>query len=139
MRTTADVLVYVDTSALVKLVVAEAETTALVAALTGSELVTSALVRTELRRAVLRLGLEDGSARADEVLARVAQLLIDDDVLDRAGALPPPAMRSLDALHVAAAVGLGDRLDGLVTYDVRMSAAARDFGLSVSSPGAGSR
>ena len=128
-------LLYLDTSALVKLVVREDETAALLAALAGAELVTSALARTELARAVTRAGVGSRQARADQVLARTAQLVIDDGTLDRAGTLLPPALRSLDAVHVAAALGLADRLDGLITYDVRMAAAARAHGLTVRSPG----
>jgi len=129
------VLLYLDTSALVKLVVREDETAALLAALAGAELVTSALARTEIARAVTRAGVGSRQARADQVLARTAQLVIDDGTLDRAGTLLPPALRSLDAIHVAAALGLADRLDGLITYDVRMAAAARAHGLTVRSPG----
>lgn len=128
-------LLYLDTSALVKLVVREDETAALLAALAGAELVTSALARTEIARAVTRAGVGSRQARADQVLARTAQLVIDDGTLDRAGTLLPPALRSLDAIHVAAALGLADRLDGLITYDVRMAAAARAHGLTVRSPG----
>jgi len=129
------VLLYLDTSALVKLVVREDETAALLAALAGAELVTSALARTEIARAVTRAGVGSRQARADQVLARTAQLVIDDGTLDHAGTLLPPALRSLDAIHVAAALGLADRLDGLITYDVRMAAAARAHGLTVRSPG----
>lgn len=128
-------IAYLDTSALVKLVVAEPESGALIAALSGVEVVTSALARTELHRAVARSGLRDGSNRVDDVMARVAQLVVDDEVLDRAGVLVPPEMRSLDAIHVASAIGLVDRLDVLITYDARMSAAAKGHGLSVWAPG----
>jgi len=129
------VLLYLDTPALVKLVVREDETAALLAALAGAELVTSALARTEIARAVTRAGVGSRQARADQVLARTAQLVIDDGTLDHAGTLLPPALRSLDAIHVAAALGLADRMEGLITYDVRMAAAARAHGLTVRSPG----
>ena len=66
---------------------------------------------------------------------RLTQLVVNDEILDRAAALAPPEMRSLDAIHVASAVGLGDRLDIVITYDNRMSAAARLHGLDVIAPG----
>ena len=128
-------LLYLDTSALAKLVVAEPETDALMAELRDADVVTSALARTELRRAVLRVGDIALDKRTAAVLASVDQLVIDDEVLDRAAGLPPPSMRSLDALHVASAVGIGDRLDGLVTYDQRMATAASALGVRVLSPG----
>jgi len=129
------VLLYCDSSALAKLVLAEAESIALAAELRGADVVTSALARTELRRAVLRAGVAGLDRRVELVLGRVSQLALDDEVIDRASSLSPPAMRSLDALHVASALGLGDLLDGLVTYDVRMAAAAEGHGIRVLSPG----
>lgn len=128
-------LLYCDTSALAKLVVAEPETDALLAELRDADLVTSALARTELRRAVRRLDDPEMDGRAVVVLAGVAQIVVDDDVLDRAATLGPPSMRSLDAVHLACALGLGDRLAGLVTYDKRMATAARAHGARVLSPG----
>lgn len=129
-------LLYCDTSALAKLVLAEAESSALLDELSGADVVTSALARTELRRAVGRAGLAGLEERLELVVANVSQLPLDDEVLDRAASLSPPSMRSLDALHVASVLGLGQLLDGLVTYDVRMSAAAAEHGVRVLSPGA---
>jgi len=129
------VLAYLDTSALVKLLVAEAETAALTAALEGADLVTSALARVELRRAVARHPDPEAPSRVDAALATLAQVSPGSELLDQAGRLEPASMRSLDAVHVATALMLGDRLDHLVTYDLRMADAARSHGLAVRAPG----
>jgi predicted nucleic acid-binding protein len=55
-------------------------------------------------------------------------------LLDRAGALEPPTLRTLDAIHVASALALGDELEAIVTYDVRMAAAAEGLGLPLAAP-----
>ena len=91
----------------------------------------SALVRTELRRAALRLdaGLLPG---VEAVLDRLHLLRVDDEVLDLAGRLAPATLRSLDALHVAAALRTG--ADVLVTYDAQMADAARAAGVSAVAP-----
>jgi predicted nucleic acid-binding protein len=59
---------------------------------------------------------------------------VDRDVLDRGGTLTPPDLRSLDAIHLAAALSLEDDLGELVSYDTRLTAAAQAHGISVSSP-----
>jgi predicted nucleic acid-binding protein len=128
------------------LVIEEIETKALrdfLAAHERDRTVTSALVRTELRRAVLRLSdrqeldadQEVAAIREVEVLLRRVDLVrIGADVLDRAGCLPPPPLRSLDAIHLATALALGPRLDAVVVYGSRLAAAARDAGLRVEAP-----
>lgn len=113
----------------------EAESIDLRVALHGLRLVSSELTVTELRRAVVRRAPVP-VRRADQVLAAVALLPLDRRLLEAAGALPPPALRTLDALHLGAALGLGPRLDVLVTYDHRLRDAAAVAGLPVASPGA---
>lgn len=121
-----------DTSALAKLVVEEDGTAELLAWLRGEVVASaSALVRTELRRAALRLDPVLLPV-ADTVIARLHLLRIDDEVLDLAGRLLPGALPSLDALHVATALRAG--ADVLVTYDARMSAAATGAGVTVLAP-----
>lgn len=121
-----------DTSALVKLVVREDRTPQLMSWLAADVVpAASALVRTELRRAAHRLDVELLPA-VEQVLGRVHLLRVDDDVLDTAGGLPPPALRTLDALHVATAVRAG--VDVLVTYDRRMAEAAAAAGVPVAAP-----
>jgi len=113
--------------------VAEPETAALRDVLRGETVVACELVRTELRRAVLRAAPERMAA-AEAVLARLTLVRLDRELLDAAGRLGPPRLRTLDAIHVQAALILGDQLDALVTYDARQAGAARAVGLEVVSP-----
>ena len=128
-------MIYLDTSALVKLVRAEAETDELVAWLGDrTDLVTSSLTRVELMRAVR----EDGEAekrQAAAILVELDQVPMTFDLLDAAGALPQP-VRSLDAIHLASAMRLRDVLDTFVAYDKRLLAAADEVGLLTVAPGA---
>jgi predicted nucleic acid-binding protein len=125
---------YVDSSAIVKLAVAEPESRALRRHLRGRQpLVTSALARTEVARALLPLG-EDAVARGEQVLARLQVLRLNDRVLKAAGRLQPTELRSLDAIHLASAMQLEPSLRGMVTYDSRMADAARAIGWQVKSP-----
>jgi predicted nucleic acid-binding protein len=126
-------LTYLDSSALVKLAVREPESAALVRFLRGkTELVASALARTEVARALLPLGAA-ASARGREVLERVELVRVNDRVLALAGTLLPPELRSLDAIHLATAELVG-RVRVIVTYDDRMAAAARTMRWKVASP-----
>jgi uncharacterized protein len=129
-------VVYLDSSALVKLVIAEAESAALQAWIQPSMTLSScALARTEVMRAVRDAG--DGAiGRARDVLQGLDLIRLDDGLLEAAGLIGLPTLRSLDAVHLAAAVTLGDDLATLVTYEQRMAEGARALGLSVASPGA---
>ena len=125
---------YVDSSALVKLAVREPESTALRRYLgLHRPLLSSALVRTEVVRALLPLGAE-AVRRGREVLGRVDLLRINDRILNAAGLLAPPELRSLDAIHLASAEELGGDLRGFVTYDERLAAAAAGRGFRVIRP-----
>lgn len=126
---------YLDTSALVKLVVAEAESAALRTWLLASERepVTSDLARTELLRAVRRLA-PDRAVAAHEVLEAMTVLTLSTETFESAGRLDPPALRALDALHLAAALELGDDLNGIVVYDERLAEAANGYGIRAISP-----
>lgn len=127
---------YLDTSALVKLVVAETETPALLTWLKQQDtsLVSSDLARAELVRAVRRSAPER-MVRAREVLDSITLLTVTSDVFEAAGRLDPPMLRTLDAVHLAAALGLGDDLESIVTYDERLAAAAQANGVAVRAPG----
>jgi predicted nucleic acid-binding protein len=72
--------------------------------------------------------------RATDVLDRIALLALDRRVVDRAAALHPPALRSIDAIHLATALSVAEDLDGLVTYDERLAAAARRARIEVWGP-----
>jgi len=125
---------YVDSSALVKLAVREAESAALRRCLRRRRpLVSSALARTEVVRALLPFGSE-AVRRGKEVLARVDLLRVNDRVLDAAGLLAPADLRSLDAIHLASAEQLGTDLGNFVTYDERLATAAAGRGLRVIQP-----
>ncbi len=126
---------YVDSSALVKLVVAEPETAAFRAWLdeSGRELVACDLARTELMRAVRR-AMPDRVLQARGVLDALTLLHVTPAVFEDAGRLDPSGLRSLDAIHLAAALDLGDDLDGLITYDDRLADAAVSQGIAVLAP-----
>ena len=128
--------IYLDSSALVKLVVAEPESDALRRFLKRNpERVTSSLARVELLRAVRAQG-DLAIKHALRVLARVRMLRVDDGVLEAAASLDPRVLRSLDAIHIASARELGSDLESLVTYDRRMSEASTMLGMPVRAPGA---
>jgi predicted nucleic acid-binding protein len=130
----ADKATYLDSSALVKLAVREAESLALRRYLRRRRpLVASALARTEVVRALMPLGPQ-AIRRGHDVLARVDLVRVNDRVLDAAGALPPVELRSLDAIHLATAQQLGADLARIVTYDDRMATAAGQLGLTVARP-----
>jgi predicted nucleic acid-binding protein len=125
---------YLDSSAIVKLVLAEAETPALVRYLRRRQpLVSSALARTEVRRAALVNG-ERVLARADRILEGLEFVRVSDWVLRAAGTLPPMSIRSLDAIHLATALQLGPDLGRVVAYDDRLLDAARANGLRTAQP-----
>lgn len=125
---------YLDASAIVKLVVREPESRALRRYLGRRRpLVSSALARTEVLRALLSSG-EMAVRRGRETLTRMDLIRVNDRILGAAGALLPPEIRSLDAIHLATAQELGEELGQLVTYDERMATAARNVGLRVADP-----
>ena len=126
---------YVETSAAAKLVLDEPESDALDAWLQAQEErpVTSDLTRTELLRATRRF-LPDRMGEARQVLANLAILSLPRRVFDQAALLDPPALRTLDALHLTAALELGDELDGIVTYDDRLADAAGRLGIPAIAP-----
>jgi uncharacterized protein len=125
---------YLDSSALVKLAIEEPESRALRAHLRRRKvLVSSALSRTEVLRALLLEG-DEGMARGRAVLARVELIRVNDRVLNAAGSLQPPDVRSLDAVHLATAKQLGSDLGQVISYDERMVEAAKRLGLRTASP-----
>jgi len=133
-------LFYADASALVKLVRDEPGSGALRAFLAEADLVSCELVLTEVPRAIRRAAARDPrlpldvlAERAVELLDALALLPLDRGLLAAAGALAEPALRALDAIHVAAAVDLSP-LDAFVSYDERQAAAARLAGLRTVQP-----
>lgn len=126
---------YLDTSALVKLVVAEPETDALLRWLeeTDADWVSSDLARVELVRAVRRAA-PDRLVRSREVLDAITLLDVTSQLFDEASRIDPPALRTLDAVHLAVALDLGDDLESIVTYDERLREAAAGNGVPTTSP-----
>jgi uncharacterized protein len=95
--------------------------------------VASAIVEVEVVRAVRRAAPEL-TALAQNVVSQITVVEPTEAIRERAALLEPATLRSLDALHLATALEIGDELDGLVTYDGRMSAVAETFGLVVLAP-----
>lgn len=90
------------------------------------------LARVEVVRAVRDHG-PDAAARARLALAGLRLVALDEGLLEAAALLPAP-VRTLDAIHLAAALSLGDELSAVITYDERMARAARELGLEVVTP-----
>ena len=129
-------MVYLDSSAIIKLVVTEPESGALRRYLAGREdRVASVLARLEVFRALLRTygAAQTTLHRAEQILEGVALVAVDDPVLRNAAALEPPRLRSIDAVHLATVLSL-DELEAVVTYDLRLFAAAAEAGIEVASP-----
>lgn len=125
---------YLDASAIVKLAVREPESTALRRYLVRRRpVVTSALARTEVLRALLPSG-DAAVRRGLETLASLDLVRVNDRILSAAGTLLPPEVRSLDAIHIATAQQLGSDLGHFVTYDARMATVANGLGLRVAAP-----
>ncbi|HBL27773.1 MAG TPA: VapC toxin family PIN domain ribonuclease [Acidobacteria bacterium] len=131
-------VLYLDSSALVKLVLPEAETEALLASLSSwRSCVSSELARVEVTRAVRRATSHPAAERrAEEVLAGLHLLRIDGDVLGAAARLEPRIVRSLDAIHLASALSLGADLGAIAVYDSNLATAAAGHGLRVLAPSA---
>ncbi|WP_166355757.1 type II toxin-antitoxin system VapC family toxin [Phytoactinopolyspora limicola] len=126
--------IYLDSSAIIKLVVREAESAALRQYLRRRRpLVSSALARTEVVRALLPAG-EKAVAAGRKVLSRIDVVRISNGILEDAATLRPDEVRSLDAIHLATAFQLGEDLGALVTYDERMAEAAKQSGHRVVMP-----
>jgi len=138
------VIVYLDTSAIIKLLRREAETDALLTHLaqhTGHDLLTSALATVEVNRALKAIGAADAAEqavhRSDQVEFNgqtIPAVAMTTPVLDLARTLPPTILRSLDAIHLATAVLAGDSLHHLISYDKRLIVAAGAAGIRTEAP-----
>jgi hypothetical protein len=130
-------LIYLDSSALVKLAVTERESAALIEWLSHSPnlvRVSSPIVRVEVPRAVWRV--DPGSLpQAYMVVRRIRDVLMSADVVTRAAGIRPNTLRSLDAIHLASALAVKRDLTALVSYDKRLLAAAGEADLPTVSPG----
>ncbi len=128
---------FVDSSALVKLVKRERETDALIAALKRwPDRIASVIARVEMFRALRRIGASTADrARAEQLLAHVTLVRLDEPILKLAAELPSRDLGSLDAIQLATALSIGDLPEAFVTYDMRLARAARRHGLRVLHPG----
>ncbi len=135
-------VVYVDSSALVKLLVLERETESVLNVVNqhlgdGTQVVTSTLTRVELNRVRVRLdqtGPDEARFAAsaiDEILDAVALMQITNEVIDEAAVIEHH-VKSLDAIHLATALRLGEELEELITFDDNMSRVGQLLELPVS-------
>jgi predicted nucleic acid-binding protein len=124
---------YLDTSAFIKLVRSAPESMALRRELAHRELLSSALLSVEGRRAARRYG-ELAATRARTALAAITLVPLDEAILDVAAELDPAELRLADALHLATAVSLGGSVERLYCYDARLTEAATGLGIEVSQP-----
>ena len=133
-------MLYLDTSALVKLIVLEVHSGDLADWLdVRAEMrwITSTLTDVELARAIIRAGQPAGLASVPAVLARLDRFEIDDVVRSTAAAFQDPRLRTLDAIHLATASVAASvtRLEAFVTYDSRLAKAAGALGMATAAPG----
>jgi hypothetical protein len=128
-------VLYVDTSAAMKLIVAEPGSAELQRWLRPrmGEVFSSDLLRTEFLRAVRR-SVPARESLAREILESMPIIRLSVEIYERAALIEPSRLRSLDALHLAAAIEPGVELEGIVTYDDRLAAAARVHGIETVSP-----
>ncbi|MBP2321146.1 putative nucleic acid-binding protein [Kibdelosporangium banguiense] len=129
-------LLYIDTSAALKLLAEETHSQAFAAYYdnnASSSWVSSTLLRIEVMRAVTHV-MPHAIPDARDLLLAFDYINMDDDIVDAAMNEPDRGLRSLDAIHLATARVLGQELDGLVTYDDRLAKAATDAGFAVISP-----
>ena len=128
-------LVYVDSSALIKLVFEEPESAALADFLRAwPSRVSSALARIEVTRTVAQVKDPVADREAQRVLRGLNLLRLDDEIMTMAASMAPRSLRSLDAIHLASAQSLGQHLAGMVVYDRRLREAARACGINTWTP-----
>jgi predicted nucleic acid-binding protein len=126
--------VYLDASAIVKLILDEPESAALAASLDpDARHVTSRIATVEVMRAAGRHGGVDAT-RLLAVLDALDMIELTEDVATRAGSITPTDLRALDAIHLASAIGIRRELTSFIAYDERLVAAAMVHALPVESP-----
>jgi predicted nucleic acid-binding protein len=131
----SDRIVYLDSSAIIKLIFEEPETAALDEFLAGWPTRTSSvLAQTEVLRVARTVTDTTVVSHARDVLARIHLIRPDDAVLRAAADIEPLELKTLDSIHLATAISLGPDLGGMVVYDRRLAKAARRAGLTVWAP-----
>jgi predicted nucleic acid-binding protein len=129
--------VYLDSSAIIKLILPEPESAALEKELGAwNDWLSSALAVIECRRTLRRIDAPAAAfTRAEGVLSSLILIRLDDPLLQLAEHVGPRSIRSLDAIHLAAALSIGDLPEAFITYDDRLADAARSMDLNVLQPG----
>lgn len=134
-------ILYVDTSALLKLLVREAESTVIERELVRwPSLATSIVTEVELPRAVARARQDrpdaviDGSLILQGVIASAATIELTEDIVIAARSVAPVNVGALDAIHIASALSLDNDLAGVATYDSRMTEALGRLNVTVLAP-----
>lgn len=136
MASSAPPILYLDASAIVKLVVHERETDQLIAYVGDAALVSSEISEVEVPRAAyLKTGQSESIARAETLLRRFSLVALDDELRREAARSLPPDLRSLEAIHLASCLRLKTQLEAVVVYDRKLSAALRLHALPVAAPG----
>lgn len=132
----ASLVTYLDSSAVVKLIVAEAESAGLFAFLRfRTKLVSSVLTEVEVTRAIRRAAQDDMALRRTrKILDGLWLINVSAGIRSGAAGIDPPGLRSLDAIHLATALSFGAGLDAFVVYDTALAKAARALGMRVISP-----
>lgn len=130
-------VVYLDSSAIVKLVIREAESEELWAFLESRpQRVSSVIARVEVLRALRRAGIAGAAfRRAQQILDRLALIRLDAAVVETAASANPASLRTLDAIHLATALSIRPDLSAMITYDARLKEAAMAAQIPVISPG----
>ena len=126
-------MIYLDTSAFLKFVWEENQSAALLDAIADQPTISSALLAVEARRSTLRVGAVL-LPRTDLLLGEVTQVDLSPAVLESAGRMPDPHLRTLDAIHLATALLVREELDVLLSYDDRLLAAADAHGIPAAAP-----
>jgi predicted nucleic acid-binding protein len=129
-------MIYLDSSALVKLALTEPESAALIEYLSeraDQAMVSSALHRTEVLRAIW-LAEPGALTRGVRLVRRVGRVALSTEVLDNAATLPPQRLGPTDAIHLASALAIRRDLSAFVAYDKRLLDAAAEAGLPIASP-----
>jgi predicted nucleic acid-binding protein len=128
-------VVYLDASALVKLVISEQESEALRAYVsTTSRRLSSRIAEVEVSRAVGRVAQPGDEEQVRAVLSGLQLVEVDGRISTLAASVAPRTLRSLDAIHLASALTVREELEAVVTYDGQLADAARAAGLEVVAP-----
>jgi uncharacterized protein len=131
----SDRIIYLDSSALIKLIFEEPETSELGGFLAGwPARASSTLASVEVLRAAQLVEDESVTSEARRVLAHLHLIRPDDRLFETAAEVEPLSLRALDAIHLATALSLGSELAGMIVYDRRLAAAARQAGVTVFAP-----